>query len=145
MGEVTQLSRASIEAILPHRGRALMLDRAEVSENEAVGYFTVTEETCEGHFPGQPILRVVDRIEIIALTLALAVAAEVPKGKVAFFGSINGIKFRGQATVGDEVRAEVKVTQRSKLGAKGSGKLFVGDREICSIERLTGVIGELKV
>ena len=71
-------------------------------------------------------------------------ATYVPKGKIAFFGSLKSVKFRSQATIGDVVRAEVTVTQRSKLGAKGTGKLYVSDREICSIEELTGVIGELK-
>jgi len=45
--DVRHLDRAAIESILPHRGRALMLDRAEVGEDTAIGYFVVTEEICE--------------------------------------------------------------------------------------------------
>lgn len=56
MAEVKQLDRAGIEALLPHRGRALLLDRAEVYEYSATGYFVVTQEVCEGHLPKHPIL-----------------------------------------------------------------------------------------
>lgn len=145
----TYLAREAIETILPHRGRALMLDRAEVDEEDgrltAKGYFTVTDEVCEGHLPGHPILRGVDRVEILALTLGVAVLSKLPEGMMAFFGSVQDVKFRGQTTVGDEVRAEVTVLHKSQHGAKGRGILFVGDKKVCEVGGMTGVIGPLQV
>lgn len=62
-----RLDREGLEAILPHRERALMIDRVEIENDKPVGYYTVTQEVCEGHFPDQPVMRGVDRIEMIGI------------------------------------------------------------------------------
>ena len=140
---MTKLTQSEIEGLLPHRGKALLIDSAEISASgkEAIGFLRVTKEHCEGHIPGYPLLRGVDMIEMAALTLGVLAAHKLGGGKIAFLGSIGGVKFRGRAIPDETVRAEVKIHHISSRGVKGEGRLFVEDRLIAEVRGIVGVIG----
>ena len=140
MGEVKHLDRAAIEAILPHRGRALMLDRAEVGEDTAIGYFVVTEEICEGHLPGLPIFRGTDRLEVLFLTMGVAVGTRLPKGKIPVAIKAEEVTWPGVVRVGQEVRAEVTIHRLRTKTATGSGTLYLGNDVVCAADKITGMI-----
>lgn len=137
------LGREEIEKILPHRGRALLLDRVEFDGEHVVGYLTVREEHCEGHFPGFSIMRGIDRIEMIALTLGVAANAQLPEGQMAYLVGIGEAKFRGMVVLGNLVRSEVKITRQTSRMIKGEGKAFVGDKVVAEVQDIVAVIGKI--
>ena len=137
---VIQLDRAGIEELLPQRGRALMLNRAEVDTNShtATGYFTVTKEVCEGHVPGIPIFKATDRLEVLFLTLAIAVGSKLPRGKIAVAAAASGISWPSVARAGDEIRSEVTLTRIRTKTIMGSGVLYVGNQQVCIATSMLG-------
>ncbi len=138
------MERSEIEKILPHRDRALLLDRAEIDKEQgsAIGYLTVTAEICEGHFPGNPIMRGVDRIEMIALTLGLAACARLPGGFLPCLVSFDKVRFPGIVVVGDEIRAEVILNKISGRIIRGRGKAFVHDKLVAEVDSIVCVVGK---
>ena len=127
-----------LEAILPHRERALMIDRVETENGKPVGYFTVTAEVCEGHFPGQPVMRGVDRIEMIGLMLGIAALKsgkiQIPEDHWPVLTDTGRSSFRGYVHPGDLVRLEVSLTKETRKYIEGNGKAFVGDNVVAEVE-----------
>lgn len=138
------LEREEIEKILPHRGRALLLDKAELEKgsDKATGFLTVRDEHCEGHFPGSPIMRGVDRIEMIALTLGLAAQADLPPSYLPFLVGLDKIKFPDVAVLGDLVRTEAIITRKGSRIIKGQGEAYVGEKLIAEVGEIVLVIGQ---
>lgn len=140
------LERKEIEQKLPHRDTALLLDRFETTQTDegtvGIGYLTITPEHCIGHFPGNPIMRGVDRIEIIALTLGMLALTELPEGKVPYLARVGLSRFPGTVVAGDLVRTEVKITRVTAKRMEGNGKAYVGDRLVGEVEGILCVIGD---
>lgn len=68
----------------------------------AVGVLRVTEEICEGHFEGNPLMRGVDQVEAAAQThlLRLRFSGELPQGQSPRFGAIEEFTFKNPAVPG---------------------------------------------
>ena len=95
-----------IEAILPHRHPFLLIDRIDELEPgmRAVGVKAVTfhEEFFAGHFPGEPVMPGVLILEALAQVGAVAIlSVEENKGKTAFFGGVDKVRFRRKVVPGD--------------------------------------------
>lgn len=95
-----------IEAILPHRHPFLLIDRIDELEPgmRAVGVKAVTfhEEFFAGHFPGEPVMPGVLILEALAQVGAVAIlSVEENKGKTAFFGGVDNVRFRRKVVPGD--------------------------------------------
>ena len=137
-----EIDHSQIEAQLPHRGRALLLDRAEIIQDEsplvqAIGYRIVTLVDCEGHFPGNPIMRGADRVDMIAQTLGIATQSRLPEGYLAYLVRIDGARFPDEAILGDEVRSEATITRQTRRWVEGKGRAFVGDRLVAEVEKIS--------
>lgn len=138
------VSKDEIESLLPHRGRALLLDTIELINGGAVGYLTVCEEHCEGHFPGFPIMRGVDRLEMIAQTLLAIVALRDPdlsKNHVCYLAGFEKARFPNPAVLGDLVHSEVEVVRKSRRLIIGNGKAYVGDKIVAEVDGISGFLG----
>ena len=143
MRETILLDRKAIEAILPHRGPALMLDRVEVGDGFATGYFTVTKEVCEGHLPDIPIFKGTDREEVLFLTLAVAVGKSIPTSRIAVPRKIEEVTWPGIVRAVQEVRAEVTIHRLRTNTVIGSGTLYLGEQVVCSTKKLIGMIVDI--
>ena len=93
-----------IEEIIPHRHPFLLVDCIEELEPgvRAVGYKCVTfnEPYFQGHFPQEPVMPGVLRIEALAQVGAVAILSEeANKGKLVFFGGIDKAKFTATVCV----------------------------------------------
>ena len=95
---------------IPHRYPFLLLDRVVdvVLNTSAVGVknVTVNENFFAGHFPNHPVMPGVLIIECMAQTAgALVVMSLGPEahGKVVYFMSIEGAKFRKPVVPGDQL------------------------------------------
>ena len=103
-----------IMKVLPHRYPFLLVDRViEIDPGKklvALKNVTMNEPFFEGHFPGHPVMPGVLIIEAMAQAGGLLVAQGV-KGRICYFVSIDGAKFR------KPVRPGASYASRSKSPA----------------------------
>jgi 3-hydroxyacyl-[acyl-carrier-protein] dehydratase len=99
---------------IPHRYPFLMLDRVVdvVLNSSAVGVknVSINEPFFVGHFPNHPVMPGVLIIESMAQTAAVLVVETLgpdAAGKVVYFMSIEGAKFRRPVVPGDQLRVHV--------------------------------------
>jgi 3-hydroxyacyl-[acyl-carrier-protein] dehydratase len=102
---------ARIMHAIPHRYPFLMIDRVVdvVRNRSAIGIknVSVNEHFFQGHFPGHPVMPGVLIIESMAQTAAVLVVETLgpdAAGKVVYFMSVEGAKFRRPVVPGDQVR-----------------------------------------
>lgn len=133
------LNTEQIKEILPHRDPFLLVD--EILEFEpgksAVGVKYVSPDSFwfRGHFPEKPVMPGVLILEAMAQTGAVA-ALSMPelKGKIAFFGGANKVKFKRMVLPGDTLRMEVELLRMRSMSGSGVGKAYVNDELACSAE-----------
>lgn len=105
---------------IPHRYPFLMIDRVVdmVRNVSAIGIknVSVNESFFAGHFPNHPVMPGVLLVESMAQTAAVLVVETLgpeAAGRVVYFMSIEGAKFRRPVVPGDQVRVHV-VKQRNR-------------------------------
>ncbi|ARW09648.1 3-hydroxyacyl-[acyl-carrier-protein] dehydratase [Acetobacter ascendens] len=108
---------------IPHRYPFLLIDRMEdiILGEEATGIknVSVNEPFFQGHFPARPVMPGVLLVEAMAQTAATLVVLTLGKdfeGKLVYFMTIEGAKFRRPVEPGDQVRIHVaKERHRSNV------------------------------
>ena len=110
----TTVDIAAIQRAIPHRYPFLLIDRiVEMRHNHsAIGVknVSINENHFQGHFPGHPVMPGVLIIESMAQTAAVLVVRTLgsgAEGKVVYFMSIEGAKFRRPVVPGDQLRIHV--------------------------------------
>ena len=126
------LDIAGIMAAIPHRFPMLMIDRVVelIHDESAVGIknVTINEQIFTGHFPNHPVMPGVLIIEAMAQTAAVLVVETLgpsAKGKLVYFMSIEGAKFRKPVVPGDQMRIHVTKDRR-----RGSVWKFRGEARV---------------
>src|ERR1700761_8409900 len=111
-GEVIDILR--VMKALPHRYPFLLIDRVVdlIRNVSAIGVknVSVNESFFAGHFPNHPVMPGVLIIESMAQTAAVLVVETLGPdavGKVVYFMSIEGAKFRRPVHPGDQLRIHV--------------------------------------
>lgn len=117
--DVGVLDIARIMEAIPHRFPFLLVDRVVdlVPGESAVGIknVTVNEAHFAGHFPRHPVMPGVLIVESMAQTAAVLVVetlGEDAKGKLVYFMSVEGAKFRRPVVPGDQMRVHVAKERR---------------------------------
>jgi len=105
---------------IPHRYPFLMLHRVVdvVLNTSAIGVKNVSanEHFFAGHFPNHPVMPGVLVVESMAQTAAVLVVETLgpdAAGKLVYFMSVEGAKFRRPVVPGDQLRVHI-VKQRSR-------------------------------
>ena len=114
---------AQIMNAIPHRYPMLLVDRVVdmVLGESCTGIknVTINENFFQGHFPSMPVMPGVLIIECMAQTAAVLVVTTLGPdwaGKLVYFMSVEGAKFRKPVVPGDQMRVEVvKQRQRSNI------------------------------
>lgn len=106
---------ARIMQAIPHRFPFLMVDRVVdvMADESAVGIknVSINEQFFQGHFPAHPVMPGVLIIESMAQTAAVLVVETLgpsAAGKLVYFMSVEGAKFRRPVVPGDQMRIHVK-------------------------------------
>lgn len=104
-----------IMEMIPHRYPFLLIDKVTeiVTGESATGIknVTINEHFFAGHFPQQPVFPGVLIVEAMAQTAAVLVVHTLGKeseGKLVFFMSIDGARFRKPVSPGDQLHIKVK-------------------------------------
>ncbi|MBX7198894.1 MAG: 3-hydroxyacyl-ACP dehydratase FabZ [Rhodospirillaceae bacterium] len=123
-----------IMKMIPHRYPMLMIDRLEnvVPAESAVGIKNVTanEPFFQGHFPGKPVMPGVLIVEAMAQTAAVVVVASLgntAEGKLVYFMSIDGARFRKPVEPGNQLRIHCKKERQRGNVWKFSAEAKVDD------------------
>jgi 3-hydroxyacyl-[acyl-carrier-protein] dehydratase len=123
-----------IMKMIPHRYPFLLVDRViDVVPNEsAVGIKNVTigDIWFQGHFPGKPVMPGVMIIESMAQTAAVLVVHTLgpdAEGKLVYFMSIEGARFRKPVFPGDTLHVHVR-----KQRTRGNVWKFSGEAKVKS-------------
>lgn len=127
--------------ILPHRYPFVMIDRVVeiVSEDELVALknVTINEPYFQGHYPGRPVMPGVLQIEAMAQAAGVLLLKKLPVGdnKIAFFMSVDKVKFRQAVEPGDSIEIRVKLIKiRGNKIATATGECKVGGKLVSSAE-----------
>lgn len=106
---------ARIMQAIPHRFPFLLVDRVVeiVPDISAVGIknVSINEHFFQGHFPQHPVLPGVLIIESMAQTAAVLVVETLgpsAQGKLVYFMTVEGAKFRKPVVPGDQMRVHVR-------------------------------------
>ncbi|MBO9711918.1 MAG: 3-hydroxyacyl-ACP dehydratase FabZ [Sphingomonas sp.] len=137
-----------VMAALPHRYPILLVDRVEslIVGQSITGIKAVTfnEGFFQGHFPGRPIMPGVLIVEALAQAagvLAVETLGLAGSGKLVYFMSIDGVKFRKPVEPGVLLRLEVEFVQKRARVCKFAGKAKIGD-ELAAECEFTAMIAD---
>src|SRR5215475_10725191 len=118
--------------MIPHRYPMLMVDKVTEMhlDQSAVGIknVSINEPFFQGHFPLEPVMPGVLIVEAMAQTAAVLVVATfgaASEGKLVYFMSIDGVRFRRPVVPGDQLQLHVEKIQSRGNVWKFSGKALV--------------------
>lgn len=130
-----------IMEMIPHRYPFLLIDRVvDLIPNEsAVGVknVSINEPFFQGHFPRQPVMPGVLLIEAMAQTAAVLVVETLEgaaAGKLVYFMTVDGARFRRPVTPGDQVHVHVVKLKNRRNVWRFKGEAKVGEQLMAEAE-----------
>lgn len=119
-----------IMQILPHRYPFLLVDKIlEFKEGKhivGVKNVTANEQFFTGHFPGRPIMPGVLIIEAMAQTAGILMLSRAEnRGKLAYFMSMDKVKFRKTVVPGDQLILKIDVVRIKSKTIQIRGQAYV--------------------
>lgn len=128
----TNIGIERVMEMIPHRYPFLMIDRVVevVPDIRATGLknVSINEAHFQGHFQNDKVMPGVLLIEAMAQTAAVLVVHTLgseSEGKLVYFMSVDGARFRKPVVPGDSVLVEVKKVHRRGNVWKFSGRAVV--------------------
>ena len=137
----SQLDIRRVLDILPHRYPFVMIDRVLefVGDDELIALknVTINEPFFQGHYPGRPVMPGVLQIEAMAQAAGVLLLRRLPieENKVAFFMSVDKVKFRQAVEPGDSIEIRVKLNKiRGNKIASATGECKVNGKTVSGAE-----------
>lgn len=134
-----ELDINEIMKILPHRPPMLLVDRITEIEpfKSATGIkcISMNEPQFGGHFPGHPIMPGVLLLEAMAQVGGVAMLyPEEHRGKLAFFGGMDNVKFKHPVIPGDVLVTKAEIVRvRGNFGVLHADG-YVGDKLVAQAD-----------
>ena len=139
------LSKAAIEANIPHRDPFLVVDEVRVLEERkkyvGIKYVRPDEYYFKGHFPQKPVMPGVLIVETISQAFGGAIMSQIAtNGGLPLFLSIDNAKFRGMVVPGDTLEMPIEIIRLGKI-SKIYAEAYVNGK-LCTQASLTFILGE---
>ncbi len=130
---------------LPHRYPFLMVDRIIEFQGEvkAVGVkaVSINEPYFQGHFPDHPVMPGVLQLEAMAQVASIVMMRKTEnEGKIGYFMSADGVKFRKPVMPGDTLFIECELTSAKKRLGKASCRCLVNGELVSEAQLLFGLV-----
>lgn len=122
------MDKEAIKGILPHREPMLLIDEAEVIDNEAHGKKTITgdEWFLKGHFPGEPVVPGVILCEILAQSTCVLLGEKMNgQAFTPFFSGLDKVRFKHPVRPGDTLETVCTITKSRGVFYWAEGKGYV--------------------
>ena len=134
---------------LPQRFPILMVDRVLECEPGkrilALKNVSANEPHFPGHFPGRPVMPGVMIIESMAQTAAVLVVRTLgpaAEGKLVYFMSVEGARFRKPVVPGDTLHVHVRKARSRGNVWKFSGEAKVNDQTVAEATYTAIILAE---
>ncbi|MBI2884957.1 MAG: bifunctional UDP-3-O-[3-hydroxymyristoyl] N-acetylglucosamine deacetylase/3-hydroxyacyl-ACP dehydratase [Candidatus Omnitrophica bacterium] len=141
-----QLDILQIQKVLPHRYPFLLVDRiTSLTDTKAVGLKCVTmnDYFFRGHFPNRPVMPGVLIIEAMAQVGGILILNKGENlGKLAYFMSVDKVKFRKPVVPGDQLVLEAELVKLRSRTGQLSGKAYVDGKLVCEGELMFALAEE---
>lgn len=130
---------------LPHRYPFLMVDRIIEFEEElkatGVKAVSINEPYFQGHFPGHPVMPGVLQLEAMAQVASIVMMRKTENtGKIGYFMSADGVKFRKPVVPGDTLFIQCELTSAKKRLGKANCRCLVNGEIVSEAELLFGLV-----
>jgi len=131
--------------VIPHRPPFLLIDKitdmVEGQQVTAVKNVTMNEPFFQGHFPQEPVMPGVLIVEAMAQAGAFAILSMPEyKGKIAYFGALDKVKFRQKVVPGDTLTLAVEIVKLKSIAGIGKGIAYINGKKVTEAE-FTFIIG----
>ena len=136
-----------IMKVIPHREPFLFVDRITHLEKgkRAVGIknVTINDYFFKGHFPGRPVMPGVIIVEAMAqVGGVMMLSSEENKGKLAFFLSIDNVKFRKPVVPGDQLVLEVEAIKVKSKTGQVRGRALVAGKVVAETDFVCALVSD---
>ncbi|MDD6311460.1 MAG: beta-hydroxyacyl-ACP dehydratase [Firmicutes bacterium] len=133
------MNKQEIMNILPHRDNMLLVEEAEIIEEEGKdgemhtmshGKYHVRgdEFFLQGHFPGNPIVPGVILCEMLAQSTCVLLQSAMEEGMTSLFTGLKEVKFKNPVRPGDTFETKCEITKSKPPFYFAKGKGFVNGK-----------------
>ncbi|MDD5132315.1 MAG: UDP-3-O-acyl-N-acetylglucosamine deacetylase [bacterium] len=128
-----------VQKVLPHRPPFLLVDKIlKIEEDKkAIGLknVTINEDFFRGHFPGHPVMPGVLLVEAMAQVAGVLLLKKSENaGKLAYFMTIDKVKFRQTVVPGDTIFFEAELLKVKSRTGLVTGKAYVNNSLVAEAE-----------